>query len=502
MSTWEEGTLPNAIVAEKAVLAAALVDPACVAQIVALIEPADFISERHRAIMRGIDGLHFDGAPIDAAALVEKCKEQKELINGLGSYIAGLLGFPVATNLEHHCGLIRQAARDREVLAAMSAAVSAGGDPTRFKTAMEAVREVLQTRFENPTDSRNRFTFTHIGSIELTAPEWLVAGIAETDSLMDVFGDPSTGKSILAVDLACCVASGQDFFGYQVQKKGPVIYIAGEGRKGLCRRFLAWGIRHGVNYKTLPIFMSSMPAMLCDQQSVVMVENEIAAIAKRSADPVLIVIDTLARNFGPGDENSTKDMTAFVAGCDRLRALYGSTVLIVHHSGHGDKTRARGSMALKGAVDVEYRLEKDADGVVCMTIGKPPKDFQPPDPMAFVIRSVDLGISDMGGEPVTAPIFDQIDYEPGADITTPVQRRSLGKNQGIAMRELHRLFDEHRQRLEAAGYDPDNARVTVSDWAAACREAGIDRRKFYDTRATLIRTRLIAVDQAGYVSTV
>jgi hypothetical protein len=31
-------------------------------------------------------------------------------------------------------------------------------------------------------------------------------------------------------------------------------------------------------------------------------------LAENHGEPVLIVVDTLARNFGNGDENSTKDM--------------------------------------------------------------------------------------------------------------------------------------------------------------------------------------------------
>ena len=59
--------------------------------------------------------------------------------------------------------------------------------------------------------------------------------------------------------------------------------------------------------------------------------------------PVLIVVDTLARNFRGGDENQTADLNQFVAMMDDLKARYAScTILIVHHTGHGDKQRGRG----------------------------------------------------------------------------------------------------------------------------------------------------------------
>lgn len=75
------------------------------------------------------------------------------------------------------------------------------------------------------------------------------------------------------------------------------------------------------------------------------------ALAVECGKPQLIVVDTLARNFGEGDENNTADMNAFVAAMDDLRSRYpGSTVLVVHHTGHAEKGRSRGSMAFKGAL--------------------------------------------------------------------------------------------------------------------------------------------------------
>ena len=103
----------------------------------------------------------------------------------------------------------------------------------------------------------------------------------------------------------------------------------------------------------------------------------------------MIVVDTLARNFGAGDENSTQEMGAFIAAMDDMRANWpGAVVLIVHHSGHGEKQRARGAMALKGALDFEYRLEKE-DAALTLANTKM-KDAEPPAEMFFSLDGVDL----------------------------------------------------------------------------------------------------------------
>ena len=93
--------------------------------------------------------------------------------------------------------------------------------------------------------------------------------------------------------------------------------------------------------------------------------QDISHFAKQADEPVrLIVIDTLNRNFGGADENSTKDMTAFVSNLDLLRAEHGATILVIHHSGHTNSGRSRGSSVLYGAVDANMQVARNRDTVV------------------------------------------------------------------------------------------------------------------------------------------
>ncbi len=86
----------------------------------------------------------------------------------------------------------------------------------------------------------------------------------------------------------------------------------------------------------------------------------------------MIVLDTLARNFGGGDENGTPGHEPLVLACDAVRNHYGCTVLVVHHSGHADKSRARGAIALKAALDAEYRLSNEVTLLLTATKMKEP----------------------------------------------------------------------------------------------------------------------------------
>jgi RecA-family ATPase len=71
---------------------------------------------------------------------------------------------------------------------------------------------------------------------------------------------------------------------------------------------------------------------------------------------VLAVVDTLARCFVGGEENSARDMGRFVAAADRLRTATGAAALLLHHvSRHGGAIR--GSTALPGALDTGIAVE-------------------------------------------------------------------------------------------------------------------------------------------------
>ncbi|MGO7538463.1 AAA family ATPase [Rhizobium ruizarguesonis] len=210
---------------------------------------------------------------------------------------------------------------------------------------------------------RSRFAFVPVGELELRPPEFLVEGLIESDTLAVVFGEPGSAKSFLAVDIACSVATGRDFHGRAV-KQGPALYLAGEGHFGLARRFRAWEAARATNLTGTPLFKSTCAAQFLDSASAAEVTAAVAGVAAAHGPPSLIVVDTLARNFGPGDENSTAEMGRFVAAMDALRDQYpGCVVLIVHHSGHQEKERGRGSTALKAAADAEFVVVKDENRV-------------------------------------------------------------------------------------------------------------------------------------------
>ncbi|CAB4144152.1 Archaeal primase DnaG/twinkle, TOPRIM domain [uncultured Caudovirales phage] len=257
-------------------------------------------------------------------------------------------------------------------------------------------------------DNHGKFEFFDVSDLiaDIKPIDWLVRDVFEADSLALIYGQPGGGKSFFAVDIACAIATGNPFFERQV-KQGPVFYIAGEGHNGLARRFKAWEVSRAVPIVPGTLFKSGGAMAVLDEDSIRSVYEQIARTCDATGQaPAFICIDTLARNFGAGDENSTEDMSVFISHLDKwLRRPFGCCVSTVHHAGH-NMERARGSSALKAAVDAECEVSKDDSGLVKIRFTKM-KDAEIPADMMLKIRGVELpGVFDEDGNPVTSAVLD------------------------------------------------------------------------------------------------
>jgi len=217
--------------------------------------------------------------------------------------------------------------------------------------------------------------------------DWLIAGAFERGSFGLLFGDPGSGKSFLALAWSCAIASGLGWLGRGVQA-GSVVYVAGEGFAGLGRRLNAWSQHHASPLDATPLFVTRAPKNLIDPAHVAALLVELMALPQPIA---LVVVDTMARATPGMNEDRASEVGAFVAACDRIRSELRAAVLVLHHSPHSDKTRAKGSIALKGAVDFEAALTTTTeDGVVRLTCTKM-KDGEPFAPIFLRFLSVGEG---------------------------------------------------------------------------------------------------------------
>lgn len=215
--------------------------------------------------------------------------------------------------------------------------------------------------------------------------EQLIAGILPANGLAVAYGEPKSGKSFVALDWSVSIAAARSWFGHAV-KPGEVVYVVGEGAQEFGKRVKgASQVLDEAGYALMRqrLWVVEHPVHLLRDG----VEHLRAAIEAKTVTPSLIVIDTVARSFSPGDENSAKDMSAYVTACDALRQRFGCTVLLVHHSAKG-KLDLRGSSALRGAADTVIAVEHE-DGQLTLSC-EAQKDHAPFEPIRLRLQVVEI----------------------------------------------------------------------------------------------------------------
>jgi len=191
-------------------------------------------------------------------------------------------------------------------------------------------------------------------------------------------------------------------------RNGPVVYLAGEGHHGLRARVAAWC--HHYEADDIELWISKEGCNLNTEEGYAKV---IAAIAALGINPWLIVVDTLHR-FLLGDENKSVDAKTMLDACARLIAEYDCSVALVHHTGLSEdaQTRARGSSAWRGALDIEVSVVPSTDDKPIEIIQRKSKDAELAQPLNVMLKKVVIpNWYDEDGEPVNSAVIVSADNE-------------------------------------------------------------------------------------------
>ncbi len=341
------------------------------------------------------------------------------------------------------------------------------------------IKHTKELSFKNAYNDQPNHQYGFVSAGELTQnirpPQWLINQYLEEHTLSCIFGKSGTGKSFISIDMACCIATGTSYHGYEVEQ-GAVFYIAGEGHNGIAKRLKAWEIRNDVSLESAPLFISKRPAQLCNLQNAQEVAHAVDELSRiHNQKPSLIVVDTLARNFGDGDENSTKEMNSFVNHIDFIKNEWNAAALIVHHSGLSDDGRARGSVALKGAMDHEYKVTKKGDFITLHS--EKTKESEDPSDLNFKLVMTPVPHSE-GNIPLKGAALVSIDQS-SADTKgklTPQQHKGFK----ILKASIH---DKGKERLFSSDLKPIQS-VTIEEFKEALKEGGIAKSNTTDAIRT------------------
>lgn len=324
--------------------------------------------------------------------------------------------------------------------------------------------------------NEGNFRFIAARELPVLPTDWMINGLIETSTVVSLFGPPGVAKTFIALDMACCVATGKPFHDCEVTA-GSVFYVAGEGFNGLSRRVDAWAtLNHAARPEHLYLSNRAIDLYHSDKADTVVDEIE-STIAATGIAPQLIVIDTLARNF-TGEENSARDVGIFIQNLDSIRYRWAANVLVVHHTGKDIQRGARGSTALRAAVDTEYEVARGSDTIIRVECKKM-KDALPPQPQGFEL--IDVDISTIEGEVIKSAALKRIAL--GSDQA----RVPSGRNQKLAMDVLRQLYSKY------SGTGDENPKITEGCWRAGCHGAGLEQKRIGEAISGLVRNGFVKI---------
>lgn len=363
----------------------------------------------------------------------------------------------------------------KEVAEAIAEVRPSAPQPPRPATSPGRVREEFARERNGPPDKPSFAggTGSRLLSIweleQLPEPEWLIDGLLPKGGLTVLFGKPGAGKSFLALDWAMSVAGELNWCGRGVSAE-DVLYVSAEGATGLRARVPAWRSRHRQNPDR--IAFRPVPVNMRDKADV---RQLIQDVRSAGLGPGLIVIDTLARCFGGGEENSVVDMGAFILAADELsREFDDATVLVVHHSGKDPSRGERGHSSLAAAANTMMRLEISGTRVtLSCTKQKEAKEFEKV-PLKLVEHELGDGQSSCTIEPISS-----------ADTPHP--------HTGADGRDPRALENERRALCVLSGMGPAGA--GFAQWMKA---AGLKKSTFKDTLSRLLRNELVVKEGRTY----
>ena len=269
---------------------------------------------------------------------------------------------------------------------------------------------------------------------------WLVEGVIPEKSFVALYGPPASFKSFIAMDIAECIASGRDWLGNKINGTGPVLYIAGEGHGGIGARIAAIKQHHNTPDSAQVYVVRSqinLRSSVDDFTNLILAIDEL--VQELGVDLRMIVIDTLARAFGGGNENSSDDMGAFIQATGKIQNRYKCSLMLLHHAGKDTTKGLRGHSSLLGAVDTQMeimRFPETTKGLILMSKQKDGEDGQR---YGFEAITVDIDRSDLGLENGSSLVIEASevgDMKTSDAENKPEKGKAIGAKQKIAEKSL------------------------------------------------------------------
>jgi hypothetical protein len=213
-----------------------------------------------------------------------------------------------------------------------------------------------------------------------------------------------------------------------------VLYLCGEGFGGMGARIKACQLHHDTP-KGAPIYVVRHQLNLRSSQEDfnALIFAVIQLVETTGIEFKLVIIDTLARAFGGGNENDSDAMGSFTISMGKIQEFLKCALMVLHHSGKDTTKGLRGHSSLLGAVDTQLeilRFEEQPKGIISLT---KQKDGQDGIRIGFEMVEVEIGGSSLGFDPVVSLAVQASDEALNTNTKTTKGHAGNGKNQRLEM---------------------------------------------------------------------
>ena len=265
--------------------------------------------------------------------------------------------------------------------------------------------------------------------------EWLVDDYILQGTQVQIVGKSGTGKTFLAIDLACSIVTGTQWNSRNV-KQGPVAYINAEGHTGFQHRLKGWSIKHK-SLKDTPFCLSNGQTDLISNSDISILTKHLDKFAAENSGYIaMIFIDTLRRNMS-GNEDDSRDLSLFMNNFEGLCRKYSATGFIIHHPGHNNTSRARGSSSQKAALDTSLLL-KNSKTEISLVCDKLKDGGAKPAPVKYELETITIPWLDSKGNHITTciPMYDKSAIS-GSQVLKPMSSMTE-----MAVESLNKAFNK------------------------------------------------------------
>ena len=292
----------------------------------------------------------------------------------------------------------------------------------------------------------------------------------------------------------------------EISNTGAVLYICGEGHGGIGSRLQALKSHHRSDLDN-PLYVIRSQINLRSSQAdfntlAISMDSLIGDLNEKGIELQLVIVDTLNRSFGGGNENSSDDMGAWITGVGNLQRMFNVALMVLHHSGKDVAKGLRGHSSLLGAVDTELeilRFDGQPKGILTLT---KQKDGEDGGRFAFKVVTVKTETTSLGLMDQSSSLAIERDesYVDSVQNTTKKDsnRRGQGPNQRLLLKCLGEVL-----RKSGVMTDLDNDKrvkaVHLERWRDEFKKAcGYDMsantfNKNWTRRSMLIDQNLVGI---------